>query len=517
MQTDLPLFWSTTLVCAIALIRLPRNPTGTRKGWAFVFAAILAQNAIGAYSTNGQFWIRAAAIEWAVLVLTPGLLINRYSLLLNQQRYRDAHRLARVISCLHPADGWRQQPQIIHALALAQAGNVDSAVKILDQHRTPSGILSLTTAPALFRLTDQWEQMLVWERENQAQIDTVPQLLHSRLRARAEIGDISGMVHLYDQNKDRIAKLPLKGSAANCRLMLFVFCGQREQVARLFGGVLAMIPHPVQKYWLASADLYAGNIESGRQQLTALSSEADPGLRLAIDRRFARCPAVPASLSPSDREIVAAAVQEQLHEHIYTPNANVLSPAARGSLVLIVANCVMYAVETASGGGTNLDVLYRLGAMFWPSIRAGEYWRIFSANFLHFGLLHLAMNALGLLVLGPTVEAIIGTRKFLLIYLLSGMCSLSLVGILQGSHPQLIVGASGAIMGLVGALAAVMLRGWFSTKAAIVRRRLNLVAAIIVMQIAFDLMIPEVSMAAHLSGAVIGFILTFLFAARPQT
>ena len=69
------------------------------------------------------------------------------------------------------------------------------------------------------------------------------------------------------------------------------------------------------------------------------------------------------------------------------------------------------------------------------------------------------------------------------------------------------VGASGGVMGLVGATGAIMWRGWRREKARIARRRLMVVIAVIVSQTLFDAVIPQVSMAGHLSGALLGFSL----------
>jgi rhomboid protease GluP len=78
----------------------------------------------------------------------------------------------------------------------------------------------------------------------------------------------------------------------------------------------------------------------------------------------------------------------------------------------------------------------------------------------------------------------------------------------------LLVGASGCVMGLLGATGALMLRGWLREKAVVARRRLALMVWIVVMEIVFDCTVPHVSMTAHLSGALIGFAATLLLRDR---
>src|SRR5262249_31480328 len=155
-----------------------------------------------------------------------------------------------------------------------------------------------------------------------------------------------------------------------------------------------------------------------------------------------------------------------------------------------ILNCVMFGVEVAAGGGSNLDVLYKLGAMYWPAVSHGEWWRVIACNFLHFGPVHLAMNMVGLAILGPFVEESLRAVRYIAVYLLSGIGAMALVGVMQTQ--QLAVGASGSIMALVGATGAILLRGWLHNRAALAKRRFISMLGIIVLQSAFDFMIPEI-------------------------
>ena len=99
-------------------------------------------------------------------------------------------------------------------------------------------------------------------------------------------------------------------------------------------------------------------------------------------------------------------------------------------------------------------------------------------------------------------------RKFLIVYLIAGIASMALVMVFGSgaNHDQLTVGASGCVMGLIGATAALMLRGWRREKALTAKRRLFAMVAIVAMQTVFDSVVPQVSMTGHLSGTVIGFV-----------
>lgn len=119
--------------------------------------------------------------------------------------------------------------------------------------------------------------------------------------------------------------------------------------------------------------------------------------------------------------------------------------------VLLGLIVVVFGLQTLAGGSTDTEALIRMGAKVNPLIAAGEYWRLFTSMFLHIGLMHLAFNGYALLAIGTELERLLGWRRFLVIYLLSGLLG-SLASYAFGS--SLSAGASGAIFGLIGALAA---------------------------------------------------------------
>jgi rhomboid protease GluP len=124
---------------------------------------------------------------------------------------------------------------------------------------------------------------------------------------------------------------------------------------------------------------------------------------------------------------------------------------------------------------------------------------------------------LALLVLGPFVEFAIGAGWYLAVYLVSGILAIGSVWLMQHLHriePDFLVGASGAIMGLIGATAAILFRGWAKERARIARRRLGMVVMILALQVVFDQLTPQVSGTAHLAGALWGFVLTSLIPHR---
>lgn len=92
-------------------------------------------------------------------------------------------------------------------------------------------------------------------------------------------------------------------------------------------------------------------------------------------------------------------------------------------------------------------------ALSWAGLRAGMIWQPVTYLFLHANLTHVLMNMMGLYFMGPETERTLGSRRFLLLYLLSGV--LGGIGFVLLNSRSLCVGASGAVYGVLGAFAAL--------------------------------------------------------------
>jgi membrane associated rhomboid family serine protease len=125
-----------------------------------------------------------------------------------------------------------------------------------------------------------------------------------------------------------------------------------------------------------------------------------------------------------------------------------------GALVtraLIAINIIVYLATVATGGGINSDrgTIYEHGVLFGPAVASGDYWRLLTSAFMHYGPIHLGMNMLILWVVGAPLEERMGRGRFLLLYLVAGLAGAA--GAILVSPCVLTAGASGAIFGLFGA------------------------------------------------------------------
>ena len=121
---------------------------------------------------------------------------------------------------------------------------------------------------------------------------------------------------------------------------------------------------------------------------------------------------------------------------------------------LILINILVFLAVELTGGSEDTMHMLQCGAGYTPAIIQGEYYRIFTSMFLHFGPQHLGNNMLVLFVLGGRLERTVGKPKYLLIYLLGGMGGNLLCIFLELDSGDFAVsaGASGAVFAVMGAM-----------------------------------------------------------------
>ncbi len=173
---------------------------------------------------------------------------------------------------------------------------------------------------------------------------------------------------------------------------------------------------------------------------------------------------------------------------------------------LLVAILAMYIVEVLAGGpgalvrGPSESTLLDLGALFSPAIAlGGQYWRLFTAMFLHAGLIHIAFNAYALWLFGTLIEGTFGRARFLLIYFVSGF--LASVASYAFGPMAVGVGASGAIFGVFGAFVAYNYRRRYLAAAA---ANLRWAFTLILLNAFLAFSYRAIDWRAHLGGLVAG-------------
>lgn len=169
---------------------------------------------------------------------------------------------------------------------------------------------------------------------------------------------------------------------------------------------------------------------------------------------------------------------------------------------LIAVNVAVFVMQMALPG------LTRVLSLWPPAVAAGEYYRLFSSAFMHYGLVHIGFNMWALYVLGPPLEQYLGRVRFGALYFLSALGG-SVVVYLFSPLESATAGASGAIFGLFGA-----------TLVAARRLRLDVrwLVALIVINLVITFSFPGVSWQGHLGGLITGAAVgaAYVYAPAPR-
>jgi rhomboid protease GluP len=178
--------------------------------------------------------------------------------------------------------------------------------------------------------------------------------------------------------------------------------------------------------------------------------------------------------------------------------------------VIIIVNIVIYILMVANGVNfflpENQDML-KWGADFAPNTLNGEWWRIITCCFIHFGILHLLLNMYALIYIGSLLEPHLGKAKFLLAYMLTGICS-SIISLWW--HEELVIsaGASGAIFGMYGVFLAMLTTNLIEKAQ---RKALLTSIGIFVLYNLVNGVHGNIDNAAHIGGLLTGMVIGYAF------
>ncbi|MGN6378626.1 MAG: rhomboid family intramembrane serine protease [Gaiellales bacterium] len=172
---------------------------------------------------------------------------------------------------------------------------------------------------------------------------------------------------------------------------------------------------------------------------------------------------------------------------------------------LIAANIAIFLVTNRLAGGLSMSggTLNSLGykmVLDRTDVANGEWWRLVTSNFVHFGVLHIAFNMYALYLLGTVLERYIGSARFALVYFVSGLAGS--FGALLMTPNSFSGGASGAIFGVMGALFVLeRQRG--------VQLLGGPIGGLIVINLVFTFAIPNISVGGHIGGLIGGALVAF--------
>ncbi|WP_420750987.1 rhomboid family intramembrane serine protease [Rhodococcus sp. O3] len=217
----------------------------------------------------------------------------------------------------------------------------------------------------------------------------------------------------------------------------------------------------------------------------------------SVGQQCVDCVAAARSATPQARTVAGAPVRSG-------------HPTPLVTYILIGLNVLIFAI-TAAQSSSVMNNQLRSGLFrdlaLWPPMIAGndEYLRLLGSGFLHFGPIHLAVNMFALWVIGRDTEIVLGRSRYIAVYLLSLLGGSAAVVLMQTD--AVTAGASGAVFGLMGAQAVILLR---------LRRSPAPVLSVVALNVFISITIPGISLWGHLGGLVIGAAATAAFLYGPQ-
>lgn len=193
------------------------------------------------------------------------------------------------------------------------------------------------------------------------------------------------------------------------------------------------------------------------------------------------------------------------------------APVPLVTRALIGLNLLVFVVMLFGGAGfwhSPNAVQLTWGANFAPATADGQWWRLGTAMFLHFGAVHLGMNMLALWDGGKLVERMFGAVRFLAIYLISGVAGNLLSLVVQGNN-AVSGGASGAVFGIYGALLVYVWCARHQMQQIEFRWMFWGALLFSAMTIGMGYLVPGIDNSAHIGGFVTGMAIAILLVPAP--
>ncbi len=420
----------------------------------------------------------AAEAVGVVLALAPVLLDLLEAQLLRRDHARSALLLARVREVLVPGVASTRARRALEHAARAHAGDSDRAIASIEEELR--GVEDTAVAGQLR--------------------GEIIRLLIAADRCREAIARADRQLSTEDYF--RSPQLTAAMSIALCgngrlteglRLLVLL-----ERQAAGHEHALATLLTSARLAFIAGAGLQA--------DLSALLAQRSLASSLS-KREITRLHAIVAGAAPSTPELHAIA--HDLASRLLDVGHRTSAPLRRRAPLtvgIIVANVLVMGVVMAMGLGEDELGLTRAGALYGAAVHSGEWWRMWSAMFLHAGMFHLVANMYALYQLGRATEEMLGSPRFAVVYFLSGIGgALASLWMDRG----LSVGASGAIMGVLAALTATVFARRHHFAPATRRVLLGNLLFFGALQIFLGWQVPMIDSAAHAGGFVVGVLATF--------
>ncbi len=323
--------------------------------------------------------------------------------------------------------------------------------------------------------------------------------------AYARTGDLNRAATMLARLEDACAgRADASEWIHRARLMFLALAGRVAAVEQLTGaGRARHMGVAARTYWRGVAHERHGETAAAAAAYERARDKARGKSRELVDQAIARLPtAPPATLGAKATEVIArveAAPPPKLARW-----RRPTGPIATWGLTTAITTIALV-IAAALGSSSEPGVLLRAGALAHTQIHAGEWWRLVSYMFVHIGVAHLALNAISLWVIGRICEQLLGSARTIAIFVIAGVAGGAISYV--ASEAPVSAGASGAVMGLLGAVLVELTLHKQRYRAAWRGGLWSLIAIVTVAQLGFGFLFPAIDQWAHGGGLAAGALL----------
>ncbi|MEN3929748.1 rhomboid family intramembrane serine protease [Microvirga sp. W0021] len=500
MSSNISFLFNTAVLSLILLI-IGRMQNGLDRLWVTKHTVLIAAAGLAYWFEvpDAGYILFGLSCIFVILPLLCVIAARR----LNERGSLFSNYAHKLFTILHPSGTAQYDAKLTQALAEKDRATQYRMLEALEQG---DGFNAYIARLYRLRYMNLWEEILALPFPSDDYRYAKPIYGLFYLQALGQTNQVDRMFTWYREHKAVLEGTPMQEPAL---MALLIFSGAYVELEDFRTASHMMIPDEDWHWSVSFTKLKAGH-ENERSVLHALAEDVhDPIRKKLMLQSINRGSTV--SATPGDREFLthelAAFVTDKKLPRKSAPTIPVV-------LSLIIANLIMFGLEFMQGAPDDIKTLVELGGLWPPYVFDGEWWRLGSALFLHLSWFHIGFNMMALYLIGEELERWIGSLKTLVVYLGGGLLSsFFALWMMEFGYARMavLVGASGAVFALLGALSVYVLADWIVKRRADKKRQLFAITLVILAQTAMDFVATDVSFSGHLGGFVAGALIGAIF------
>jgi membrane associated rhomboid family serine protease len=435
------------------------------------------------------------------------------------ERFTLAQRLLAVAEVLAPGAGVRDDVALVVAMREARDGHVQPTIDALAAARQRAPVDARRAIDEriamLYLAVYRWDDAIAHAEAHlfdmagapegtglRAALGVAPPVFVELLGAYGYRGDLERAAAMLVRLEDVCAGRDDAGMWLHRgRLMFCALAGRVDAVNAMVEPKRSRhMTRSARTYWQGVAHERRGERDAARAAYTRARSGARGRPRILIDEALARVDHADAVAVPEVARDVIARVEAAPVPAVETRTRTrkpIASRVIAGAMVLVAI-----AITVLLGDTSDVGVLVRGGALVRGLVADGEWWRVVTCIFVHIGGAHLAVNAMGMIVIGRLAEDLFGSWRTACVFALAGLAG-ALASYLASSG-GISAGASGGLFGVLGAVFVELTLQRRRYRGAWIRGMWGSLAVVAVAQLAVGFLYPVIDQTAHAAGLAVG-------------